>query len=188
LIALNVTTFIWSLADFDRVIRVYGFIPAHPSVLTLLTSMFLHGGLDHIFANMWYLWIFGDNVEDRLGRLRFVILYFSAGLAASFSHTLTNLSSSIPTIGASGAVSGVLGSYLIFFPRERVLTRYGHVPAYTIIGLWFVIQLLFGTVSLAGFTGSNVAFWAHIGGFVFGLIFATAARRERVEKRERGLL
>jgi len=125
---------------------------------------------------MWYLWIFGDNVEDALGKIKFLILYFLSGISAAFLQYLTDPTSTIPSIGASGAISGVLGAYLLLFPKENVLTSVQYslvrVPAYLVIGLWFVLQLIFGTMSLAGYSGSNIAFWAHVGGFVFGLAFA----------------
>jgi len=186
LIILNVVIFAWSLSDFDFVVENYGFIPATPSIITLFTSMFLHGGFDHIFGNMWYLWIFGDNVEGRFGKIKFLILYLLSGLAADFFHYITNLTSNIPTIGASGAISGILGSYLLLFPKEKVLTRWGytfmHIPAYVVIGFWFIIQFIFATVSLVGGVGSGIAFWAHIGGFVFGLIFTLLFRKRKKRK------
>lgn len=187
LIILNIIIFIWSLSDFDFVVSNYGFIPAYPSILTLFTSMFLHGGFDHIFGNMWYLWIFGDNVEDKFGKIKFLFLYFLSGLAADLFHYITGPASKMPTIGASGAISGVLGAYLLLYPKEKVLTRWGwsfmHIPAYIVIGFWFVIQFIFATVSLLGGIGSGIAFWAHIGGFVFGLIFTLLfLRRKKILK------
>ncbi|MDI6806473.1 MAG: rhomboid family intramembrane serine protease [Candidatus Aenigmarchaeota archaeon] len=180
LIVVNVIIFVWSLTDFEFVVSNYGFIPAHfsilnsRSVLTLFTSMFLHGGLDHLFGNMWYLWIFGDNVEDRFGKIKFLFLYFLSGLSAHFFHYITDPASKIPTIGASGAISGILGAYILLFPREKVLSRVGyvfvHIPAYVVIGFWFVIQFIFGTISFLGGIGSGIAFWAHVGGFIFGFI------------------
>jgi len=181
LIVLNVIVFIWSLTNYDNIISTYGFVPANLSILTLFTSMFLHGGIDHIFGNMWYLWIFGDNVEDTLGKLKFLLLYFMSGLSAAFFQYLTNPTSTIPSIGASGAISGVLGCYLLIFPREKVLTSvqysFVRIPAYVVIGFWFILQLIFGAMSLVGYSGSNVAFWAHVDGFVFGLIFTLFARK-----------
>lgn len=175
IILLNIITFLWSLTDFENIIFTYGFIAASASLLTAFTSMFLHGGFDHIFGNMWYLWIFGDNVEDRFGKLKFSILYLSSGLFASFVQYLTNPSSTVPAIGASGAISGILGAYLILFPRVSVRAvgpfyMRVELPAYFLIGVWFALQLFWGTVSLVGDTGSNIAFWAHIGGFIFGVV------------------
>ncbi len=172
LIAVNVIIFIWSLTNFENVIDTYGFKPADLMLITVFTSMFLHGGLDHIFGNMWFLFIFGDNVEDKLGRAKYIIFYLLSGIAATAAHFLTNIGSVIPAIGASGAISGVLGAYLAMFPKVRVhvLSRVGAttVPAYLMLVFWFVLQLIFGAVSLVGGTGSGIAFFAHIGGFVFG--------------------
>jgi len=200
LIILNVSIFVWSLFSPEVLYTVegekvlipeiylkYGFIPARfslfslSSIATIFTSMFLHGGIDHLFGNMWYLWIFGDNVEDRLGRIKFLLLYFFSGIAATFFHLITNLGSEIPAIGASGAISGVLGSYLLLFPREGVLTRFGYtfirVPAFIVIGFWFFIQFLFGTISFLGGIGSGIAFFAHVGGFIFGFLFTLLLKK-----------
>ncbi|MBI2583921.1 MAG: rhomboid family intramembrane serine protease [Candidatus Aenigmarchaeota archaeon] len=179
LIAINVIIFIWSLTDFDNIILKYGFVPAEISFLTIFTSMFLHGGFDHIFGNMWYLWLFGDNVEDKLGKIKYILFYLLSGIAATATHLVTNLGSEIPAIGASGAISGVLGAYLAFFPdvRIRVASYYYHgtVNAKMVIGFWFLLQLIFGFASLAGGIGSGIAFFAHIGGFVFGWVVAKFA-------------
>ncbi|MEM5802249.1 MAG: rhomboid family intramembrane serine protease [Candidatus Aenigmatarchaeota archaeon] len=177
LILLNVMIFLWSIfGDYKEIISTYGFIPASFSLLTLVTSMFLHGGFDHIFGNMLYLWIFGDNVEDKFGKFLFIIFYFLSGFAASALHLITNLNSTIPAIGASGAISGVLGAYLVFFPKAgiRFISRLGTgvMPAYYMIGFWFIMQLFFGFATLLGPRGSGIAFWSHIGGFVFGYLFA----------------
>src|SRR3989344_5530987 len=121
---------------------------------------------------MWFLYIFGDNVEDKLGKVKYILFYLASGIAATLTHFATNIGSIIPAIGASGAISGVLGAYIAMFPKVRVhVASYGGagtVPAYVMIGLWFVLQLIFGVVSFAGSQGSGIAFWAHIGGFVFG--------------------
>ncbi len=184
LILANVAVFFWSyflnFDAFDSIVYALGFTPANPTVLTLFTSMFLHGGIDHIFGNMWYLWIFGDNVEDKFGRFKFILFYFMSGLAATFTQYLTEPASAIPSIGASGAISGVLGAYMVFYPKEKVLSSIGYsfvrIPAFVVIGFWFFIQFIFGTVSLLGGVGSGIAFWAHIGGFVFGFVVALFAR------------
>ncbi len=146
---------------------------------TLLTSMFLHGGWGHLGGNMLFLWIFGDNIEHRLGHLRFVVFYLVCGLAASLAHIMFNSGSSIPAVGASGAISGVLGGYLLMFPRNRVyvLTWGGvmAVPAIFMLGLWIVTQFVNGVGSIAvtdETSGGGVAYMAHIGGFVAGLILA----------------
>ncbi|MEM7825881.1 MAG: rhomboid family intramembrane serine protease [Candidatus Aenigmatarchaeota archaeon] len=200
LIILNASIFIWSLTSEEvpyviegehvsipEVYIRYGFIPAKfsffslSSIATIFTSMFLHGGIDHIFGNMWYLWIFGDNVEDKLGKIKFLLLYFLSGIGATFLHYITNLNSEIPAIGASGAISGILGSYLLLFPRETILTRFGYmfvrIPAFIVIGFWFFIQFLFGTISFLGGIGSGIAFFAHVGGFIFGFLFTLILKK-----------
>ena len=155
-----------------------------PIVLTLLTSMFMHGSLLHLGGNMLYLWIFGNNIEDILGPARFIIFYLLCGFAAHALHIAMEPSSIIPTVGASGAISGVIGAYLIAFPRARVLSliflgffiRMAVVPAFVIIIFWFVIQLVSAMASLGGMAGGGVAWFAHIGGFLAGvaLIYAMA--------------
>jgi len=178
LIVLNVIVFLWSLLDFENIVFTYGFTPADFVFLTFLTSMFLHGGIDHIFGNMLFLHIYGDNVEDKMGHFKFLAFYLLAGVAATLVHFLTSPASIIPTIGASGAISGVLGAYIVLFPKVKVKTLIGYgfffqtarLPAYVLIGFWFVMQLVFGSISLVGGTGSGIAFFAHIGGFVFGYV------------------
>jgi membrane associated rhomboid family serine protease len=153
------------------------------SLPPLLTSMFLHGGWLHLVGNLWYLWIFGDNVEDRLGHLRFLLFYLAAGLAAAAVHVLSGPAAHVPTIGASGAVAGVLGAYLVLYPRARVLTllplfpffQVVALPAVLLLGLWLLFQFVSGTLSL-GSTGGGVAWWAHVGGFVFGMAVARLGR------------
>ena len=144
-----------------------------PIYLTLLTSMFMHGGWMHILGNMLYLWIFGDQIEDLLGHGKFLVFYLVCGLAASFAQIAFDTSSRIPTLGASGAIAGVLGAYLIKFPRNRVrvLSRVGvmHVPALMVLGFWIVLQLI-SQVGLSAGEATGVAYMAHIGGFVAGLI------------------
>jgi membrane associated rhomboid family serine protease len=153
------------------VIEAYGFTPAYFSILTLFTSMFLHAGIAHLFGNMWFLYIFGDNVEDKFGHFFYLIFYILAGLAATFTHYLTNLGSTIPAVGASGAISGVLGAYIVLFPRVGVYVSgragVGKVSALLMIGLWFAFQLISG-IFFGESTG--VAFFAHIGGFIFGVL------------------
>jgi membrane associated rhomboid family serine protease len=159
-------------------------IPA-PFWTTLVTSMFLHAGWMHLLGNMLYLWIFGDNLEKVMGSMKFLIFYLLCGAAAAAAHIFSNPQSMLPTVGASGAISGVLGGYLVLFPRNRVrvLTRVGvaHVPAILVLGFWIVIQLINGIGSIARTPETGgVAFWAHIGGFVTGVIlvklFAAGAR------------
>jgi len=156
-----------------------GRIPLQPTpgsvYLTLLTSMFMHGGFAHLFGNMLYLWIFGDNLEDDLGHARYVVFYLLCGVLASMAHVLTNTSSYIPSLGASGAISGVLGGYILQHPHRRVraIVLRGFVteiPAYVAIGLWFVFQLISGLGMLGGGAQvGGVAYAAHIGGFIAGL-------------------
>jgi membrane associated rhomboid family serine protease len=151
--------------------------PIHPA-FTVFTSMFMHGGVLHLASNMLYLWIFGNNIEDKLGHMRFIIFYLLCGIAAAFAHAITDPASRIPMIGASGAVSGVLGAYLILFPHARVHTlvflgffvQVVRLPAIFIIGFWIFIQFINGILS-KGFAGQGgVAWFAHVGGFVIGLI------------------
>jgi membrane associated rhomboid family serine protease len=143
--------------------------------LTLLTSMFMHGGLAHLFGNMLYLWIFGDNIEDRLGHLRYLAFYLVCGFAADMAHVLLNANSYIPSLGASGAISGVLGGYVLLFPRRKVnaivLRMITTIPAWAAIGIWFVFQLINGLGALGEGSreGGGVAYAAHVGGFVAGL-------------------
>jgi membrane associated rhomboid family serine protease len=155
---------------------------------TVFTSMFLHGGLFHMGGNMLYLWIFGDNVEDTLGHTRFVIFYLLGGVAAALAQTVVGPASPIPMIGASGAVSGVLGAYLLLYPHGRILTllvigffvRLVYIPALVVLGFWIVVQFLSGFLTLGlatgGEPGGGVAFWAHIGGFVAGMVLLFIVR------------
>lgn len=146
--------------------------------LTLLTSMFMHGGLAHLLGNMWFLWIFGDNIEQSLGRIRFVLFYLLCGLLASMAHVLLNqtgASSMIPSLGASGAISGVMGAYLVFHPRRNVtvlmLRFVTQVPGFVAVGLWFVFQVISGLGMLGGME-TGVAYGAHVGGFIAGVALA----------------
>lgn len=176
IIILNIVVFIFSLSAFEQFIETYGFTPIKFSILTLFTSMFLHGGIAHIFGNMWFLYIFGDNIEDKFGHFKYIIFYILSGVAASLLHFILNIDSNIPAVGASGAISGVLGAYLVLFPHVKVYVTgaYGHVgkvSAWFMLGIWFLFQLISGTFSLFG-AKSGIAFFAHIGGFVFGVVFA----------------
>jgi len=193
LIGLNVVVFLWELAQgpaLEKIFYIFGMVPirySNPEIsahftafeqyLPFLTSMFLHGGFLHIIMNMWFLYIFGDNIEDRLGHLRYLVFYLFCGVAAGLVHLLTNWNSNVPTVGASGAISGVMGAYLLLYPRSKILTlififffiQFVEIPAFIFLGFWFLLQLL-----SAGITPTHVggvAFWAHIGGFVSGLIF-----------------
>jgi membrane associated rhomboid family serine protease len=151
----------------------------------LITSMFLHGSWMHLLGNMWFLWIFGNNIEDSMGRLRFIVFYLLCGLAAALGQIVTNPGSAIPMVGASGAISGVMGGYLVLYPRVRVyamiplgffLTSVA-LPAWAMLGYWFVIQFVSGLLTMAGDMG-GVAFWAHVGGFVAGLVLIKIFTRD----------
>jgi membrane associated rhomboid family serine protease len=151
--------------------------PVHPT-MTVFSSMFMHGGLFHLGGNMLYLWIFGNNIEDRLGHVRFIIFYLFCGIFAAYSHAITNPDSTIPMIGASGAVSGILGAYMLLFPRANVHTLLilgifittVKIPALIVIGFWVVIQLLNGIISSGLQNAGGVAWFAHLGGFLIGLL------------------
>jgi membrane associated rhomboid family serine protease len=194
LIAVNIVVFVYELTvpNTDRLFQSAGVIPLEfatgrdipPAApynvyyTTLITSMFLHGGFLHIGSNMLFLWIFGDNVEDRLGHVRYLLFYFLCGLAASAAHIYFNWGSPIPSVGASGAIAGVLGGYFLLFPKATVRTllflgpfvTITRIPAIIMIGFWFVTQLLSGVAALGQTEQTaGVAFWAHIGGFIVGL-------------------
>ena len=147
---------------------------------TLFSSIFMHAGWLHILGNMLYLWIFGDNVEDRLGHFRFLLFYFICGLAATFAHLVFNIESGIPVLGASGAIAGVLGAYIVMFPRSSVAVLMGlfiiPLPAILVIGFWVVIQIFYGVGSIGYADQVGVAYMAHIGGFVTGLLLAIIYR------------
>jgi membrane associated rhomboid family serine protease len=166
------------------------FNSSHGSVATyvpILSSMFLHGGWLHLGGNMLFLWIFGDNVEDKLGHGRYFVFYVMCGIAASLVHIVIDPSSGIPTVGASGAISGVLGAYLLMFPKARVVTlipififvHVAELPAFIVLGFWFVLQFFSGLVSLGYQTAGmgGVAWWAHVGGFVSGLLLVLPMRK-----------
>ena len=198
LIAANIVVFIlqW-LAGSNQEALVWQFalIPAQVTagidlgdITRLFTSMFMHGGIAHIAGNMLYLWIFGDNVEDAMGRGKYLLFYLVGGVVASFTHILTNATSDVPTVGASGAIAAVLGAYLVLYPRSRVQTiiplgffmRITLVPASIVLGLWFILQLLPGFLSLGGPEDApGVAFWAHIGGFIAGVVLAKLLASKR---------
>lgn len=160
-------------------------VDREPGWHTLLTSMFMHGSWMHIIGNMWFLWIFGNNVEDSMGRFRFVLFYVLSGLAAAGAQVATDPNSAIPMVGASGAIGGVMGAYLVLYPKVPVhmLIIFGFfigtyaVPAYVMLGYWFLLQLLGGLPKIGGGTG-GVAFWAHVGGFVAGAALILLFRRK----------
>jgi len=195
IIVANVLAFLYELSlgsSLERFVTHYGVVPtavfnwnqsAVPLTALLVpffTSMFLHGGWLHLIGNMWYLWIFGDNVEDRLGHFTYLIFYLLCGLGAGVVHTVLNYQTSVPSIGASGAIAGVLGAYLVSYPHARVLTlipifvfvQVIEIPALIVLGLWFLMQFFYGATELAAATGNSggVAWWAHVGGFVIGML------------------
>lgn len=187
LIALNALFFFIELSGGDAFIMKWAFVPsrflADPAgdFLTLFTSMFMHAGWLHLGSNMLYLWIFGDNVEDRFGHVKFTIFYLLAGLAATAAQLAFSLDSNIPNLGASGAIAGVLGAYLVMFPRGRVSVLQGQrvipMPALIVIGFWFVLQLFSGIGSIANTADTGgVAYMAHIGGFVAGFVLTFVFR------------
>ena len=187
IIALNLLVFLYELTlppvALDRLTRLWGLAPAQllaqPAAtwITIFTAMFLHGGWFHILSNMWVLFIFGDNVEDRLGSGRYLVFYLLSGLAAALLEVFILPGSRVPMIGASGAIAGVLGAYLVLYPRARVASLVPilfiftiiEVPAMIFLPLWFISQLFSGWLALGGASGSGVAWWAHVGGFLFGL-------------------
>ncbi len=193
IIGLNIIVFLWELIQgphLEEALFIFGLVPirySNPELSThfttfqqflpFLTSMFLHGGFLHILGNMWFLYIFGDNIEDRLGHIRYLIFYIFCGVAAGLVHLLTNWDSKIPTIGASGAISGVMGAYLLLYPRARIMTlipiffffQFVEIPAFIFLGYWLFLQLF--SASLTPSNVGGIAFWAHIGGFISGLIF-----------------
>lgn len=190
LIALNVVVFLWEssfaegqlMAVFMRISVVPAQVVAAPfaleTQLDILRSMFLHGGWAHLLGNMLYLYLFGDNLEDRFGRPLFLLLYVVSGYAAVIAQVLIDSSSTIPLVGASGAIAGVLGSYLVLFPNVRVrgiillglFSRFADLPAWIVLALWFVLQLFSGLASLGPQMSGGVAFFAHIGGFICGAL------------------
>ena len=182
LIVLNVLVFLLELSGGDQFITEWAFIPARFSqdpganAVTLFSAMFMHGGWLHLFGNMLFLWIFGDNVEDRFGHIKFLIFYLLAGLAATFSQYWVSPESGIPNVGASGAIAGVLGAYILMFPQSRVNVLVGRqlvaMPAFIVLGMWIALQLVsgVGTSAATDESAGGIAYMAHIGGFVSGLL------------------
>lgn len=206
MIITNVVVFIYQLSLSEKLpafFHRYALIPANifsfgeaPGIsLSLIffpffTSMFLHGGWLHVIGNMWYLWIFGDNIEDRLGHVGFFVFYLVCGIGAAAAHVMLNPNSKVPCVGASGAIAGVLGAYLISFPFARVVTLVPifffltvvEIPAVIILLFWFVIQFFSGTFSIAATAqtaGGGVAWWAHVGGFIGGMILIKVFPRRK---------
>lgn len=198
LIAANLVAFLWELSIGHRALTLFmvefGVVPRHTlavlaghshdtaatAILPLFTSMFLHASFLHVAGNMLFLWIFGDNVEDYLGHFRYLLFYLVSGLAASATHILLNLNSQVPSVGASGAIAGVMGAYFVLYPRARVLIWFPpiflfYVPAWLMLGYWFVGNFLSGTataITETSQTSGGIAFWAHVGGFVAGILMA----------------
>jgi membrane associated rhomboid family serine protease len=194
LILFNVLVFVYELTlsryGLNRFIASYGIVPDRFHWSQLLTSMFIHGGFMHILGNMWFLWVFGKGIEDLLGHGRFLIFYLACGVVAAFTQILVNPSSPVPTVGASGAIAGVMGGYLIKFPRARIVTLIFififittvDLPAFVLLLYWFAIQFFSGFGSIAdseAWQGGGVAYFAHIGGFLagMGLIFLLATKQ-----------
>src|SRR6202451_1222475 len=208
LIALNIVIFLWEWSlgtqnhrALNSFLFQFGVVPHHmlavlsgqssdpivAGILPLFTSMFLHGSFLHVAGNMLFLWIFGDNVEDHLGHFNYLVFYLLSGVAAAITHILLNLNSRLPTVGASGAIAGVMGAYFILYPRARVLTWFFvfvlWLPAWIILGYWFVLTFLSGTATSLAVQARNmggVAFWAHVGGFVSGALLVKAFGERRL--------
>jgi membrane associated rhomboid family serine protease len=203
LIAVNIIVFVYQLllphAAGELLIRTYGLVPSKiglalggrhytlaQALLPFFTCMFLHGGFLHIIGNMLFLWVFGGNVEDRLGHVPYLLFYIVCGIASGVSQVAFSWGSTIPSIGASGAISGVLGAYVVFLPGSRILTLIPlfifwftvRIPAVIFIGLWFAMQFLSGVGSLGAANAGGIAWWAHIGGFLVGLLWALAMGRD----------
>jgi membrane associated rhomboid family serine protease len=192
IICANVAVFVYQAffghRSFDAYVNSLGAVPAaltgkltshgmSPKTLfspTLITAMFMHGGFFHLIGNMWFLWIFGDNIEDRLGKTKFLIFYLLVGVLATLAHVLVEPSSRLPLVGASGAIAGVLGAYFLFYPFHRIVVLIPiffffttiRIPAMVFLGIWFLMQLVYSSM------GGSVAWWAHIGGFISGLLLA----------------
>ncbi len=208
IIAANVLIYFIELAqgrDLNRFLLIYGLVPARYTIqeisshftlfqqgFSFLSFMFLHGGFLHLLGNMWSLYIFGDNVEDRLGRGRYLVFYVLCGITSGLSHLVLNHHSQVPTIGASGAIAGVMGAYFVLYPRANILTLipiffipyFVEIPAFFFLGIWFLLQFM----SAAGSQGQagGVAWWAHVGGFVFGIIFLKYLMQSRRDERKEG--
>src|SRR5580704_7396011 len=199
IIALNLAVFLFELRvgaqshrQLNGLMYEFGVVPLHFEralagtshvsllglFLTILTSMFLHASWLHIIGNMWFLWIFGDNIEDYVGHFPYLIFYLVSGFAASVTHILLNAGSNVPSVGASGAIAGVMGAYFVLYPRAHVLMRFPHIfffhlPAWLVLGYWFFMQFLSGaatSIAETSQTSGGIAFWAHVGGFIAGVI------------------
>lgn len=192
---IGVCTIVWILQftsspeTFELQIKQFGMVPVkiihHQNLWTIFSSMFLHGGWFHFLGNMLYLWIFGDNVEDAFGHFFYLLIYIISGITGNFFQVLVAPYSRIPTIGASGAISGIMGAYFVLYPRARVLTlvpffffiRLIYLPASILLGFWILVQILYGCSSSPG-AGGGIAFFVHIGGFICGVLFALLIRKK----------
>ena len=207
IIVVNVLIFLQEARmgpDLEEMLITYAVVPARytspelaqhftwaQQIFSFFSSMFLHGGWIHLLGNVWTLWIFGDNVEDRLGRTRYLMLYLASGIAAAILHIFTNPGSVVPTIGASGAIAGVMGAYFRFYPHARVETIIPpfifwvfRLPAVVFLGWWFILQFLNGAMSLgARGQAAGVAWWAHVGGFLFGFVICLYAKKATEPRR-----
>jgi len=181
--------------SLNQFLTIYGVVPAYFAWPTLITSMFLHGSWSHVIGNMWYLWIFGDNVEDRVGHGRFIVFYLLCGIVAALGQVVVDPNSTLPTIGASGAIAGVMGAYFVLYPHSRVLTlipwifiQIVELPAIMLLGFWFLMQLFSaGTLAVTANThgGGGVAFAAHVAGFVAGVGGVFVFRKRDLDPWER---
>src|SRR3982751_2086572 len=192
IIGLNAVAWLYEVAlpheSLNQFLTIYGVVPAYFAWPTLVTSMFLHGSWSHVIGNMWYLWIFGDNVEDRVGHGRFIVFYLLCGFVAALGQVAVDPSSTLPTIGASGAIAGVMGAYFVLYPHSRVLTLIPliiiwdiiELPAIMLLGFWFLMQLFSaGAIAVTASTGGGgVAFMAHVAGFVMGAVAVFALRKK----------
>ena len=215
LVALNVVIFLMELSigaqsrgALNSLIFEFGVVPKQvlgslggrlqlspaAAVVPIFTSMFLHGSWLHIIGNMWVLWIFGDNIEDHVGHFLYLVFYLVCGFAAAATHILLNPASNVPTVGASGAIAGIMGAYFLLYPRARVLTivplivffTFWWLPAWIVLGYWFLVQFLSGTATSVAYSSSSsggIAFWAHVGGFVAGIILIKVLPERRHRQR-----
>ncbi|MEK7397559.1 MAG: rhomboid family intramembrane serine protease [Candidatus Poribacteria bacterium] len=205
LIVINVAVFFFEVSLGSRLnefLFAFGFVPSKffhllergdfVAILPLFAYMFLHGGWLHIIGNMWFLWIFGDNVEDRMGHVKFLFFYILCGLIAVLVHAFLNSQSGVPTVGASGATAGVMGAYFILYPRAKIWTlipilffvQFVEIPAFVFLGFWILIQFFVGAFSMSmGSLSGGVAWWAHVGGFVAGILLVFIFRKKRIMPR-----
>jgi len=195
IIALNIAMFVYQFIQLtptqnQAFVQQHGVVPYYllsgygPALSTPLTSMFMHGGLAHLMSNMWFLHVFGDNVEDALGRVRYVLFYLFTGVAAVLAHAFIQPSSQLPLVGASGAISGVLGAYILLHPRARVVTYvppffFFELPAFFFIAIWFAMQVFSSFGSLSATETAGIAFFAHVGGFIAGVAFLVVGGRPK---------